>query len=100
MSSQFSYLQNNYNILKQERNDIEKIIRQNETLDSAYINGNLYVSTNYYNYIVYFFVALFLGFLLIWVSTSHEQYGGSNIKFGKITPLIFIILGLIIILKN
>lgn len=97
MSSQLTNLQNEYNILNQERNEIEKVIKQNETLNSAYINGNLYVSSNYYNYIVYLFIALFLIFLLIHLNFSQDQYGGSKTKLYTLYPFIFIILGLIII---
>lgn len=92
-------LQSNYSILQQERGEIEKIIRQNQMLDSAYIDGNLYVSSNYYNYVVYLFVALFLVFLLIRVGFSGEQHGGSNVNSRKIPPFIFLFLSLIIILN-
>jgi len=91
-----SILQKNYNKLQQERIEIERIIKENETLDSAYIDGNLYVSSNYYNYIVYLFVALFLLFLLIRLGVSNEQNGGSiTLERNKST---FGILGLCVII--
>lgn len=92
-------LQNNYNLLQQEQYKIEKVVRENQTLDSAYINGNLYVSSNYYNYVVYLFVALFLVFLLIRVGFSSGQYGGGNSNSRSISPFIFLLLALIIIIN-
>jgi lipopolysaccharide export LptBFGC system permease protein LptF len=94
-------LQQNYNSLEQERGQIEDIIRQYETLNSAQENGVINITSNYYRYIVYFIIALLLIFLLIKFSSSTEQRGGGHLK---IPPYIFLILALIILfnafLKN
>ena len=101
MSSQSeSILQNNYMILQQERSEIERITRENNTLNSAYIDGNLYVSANYYNYIVYLFISIFLVFLFLRVSFTGQQNGGGGIALenNKYIGLI-IVLSCIIILN-
>ena len=41
-------LNKNYNTLEQERGDIEKMVREYETLNAAYENGNINVTSNYY----------------------------------------------------
>ena len=60
------------NELDKEREEIAGIIRQNEVLSSAYENGNIYVSSNYFNYMVYLFVAIFLFMLLIKTGISSD----------------------------
>ncbi len=90
-------LQNNYKTLEEERTQIAEIIRQYETLNSAYENGSINATSNYYNYIMYLLIAIFLVMLLLRYTTS-EQVGGSW-NFGKFTPFIFVVLGLIIIVN-
>ena len=94
-------LQNNYKTLEEERNQISEIVRQYESLNSAYENGNLNVTSNYYSYIMYLIIAIFLVFILFKYGLANEQRGGAN---SSISPFIFIILGVIIlinaILKN
>ena len=92
-------LQQNYNTLEEERHQIEQIIRQYETLNSAYENGSINVTSNYYTYIMYLFIAIFLVFLLFKFGLTSEQRGGGNIHFGKISPFIFGILAFIIVLN-
>ena len=65
-------LQNNYLILIQERDQIEAMVRQFQTLNSAYENGNLVVTSNYYSYLILLFVAIFLVFLLMRFSLFGE----------------------------
>ena len=57
-------LQQNYDTLNQERVQIAEIIRQYETINVAEENGAINVTANYYNYIVYFMIAIFLILLL------------------------------------
>lgn len=96
-------LQNNYKTLEQERSQIAEIIRQYETLNSAYENGSINLTSNYYNYIMYLIVAIFLIILFLRYTSTSEQIGG-GMRFGKFTPYIFLILAFIIvvnaILKN
>jgi NADH:ubiquinone oxidoreductase subunit 3 (subunit A) len=58
-------LRNNYQTLSQERIHIEEMVRQFETLNAAYENGNINVTSNYYSYIVLLFVVIFLVGLLM-----------------------------------
>jgi len=94
-------LKNNYMTLEHERYQIEELIRQYGTLNSAYENGSINVTSNYYRYMMYLIMAIFLVLILIHFSLSKQQVGGANIKT---SPLIYIFLALIIItnafLKN
>jgi hypothetical protein len=65
-------LKNNYQILSQERYHIDEMVRQFQTIDSAYHDGNLIVTSNYYNYIVLLFVVVFLIFLFMRFSLFGE----------------------------
>jgi len=58
-------LNNNYQTLSQERLVIDKMVKQFETLNAAYENGNINVTSNYYFYIVLIFVTIFLIGLLM-----------------------------------
>ena len=96
-SEKAEILQKNYNVLEQERMEIEQIIRQYETLNSAYENGSINATSNYYSYILYLIIAVFLVFLLFKFSLTSEQRGGGNLS--KISPFIFILLGFIIVIN-
>ena len=103
MSSQKAeILQQNYNTLQEESKQIEQMIREYETLNSAYENEQINVTSNYYRYIIYVIIVIFLIFLLLKFSVTTEQRGGGN--FTKFSPFIFGLLGFIIvfnaILKN
>jgi ATP-dependent Zn protease len=69
---------NNNDILIKERKDIDNMINQFQTLNSAYEDGNLTVNANYMHYIVFMFVIIFLILLLLRVAISSPQYGGGN----------------------
>lgn len=87
-------LNKNYNTLEDERVEIEKIIKEYETLNSAYENGNINVTSNYYSYIMYVLIALFLVFLLLRLNMSNGQSGGGNMK---VSPWLLIFLSIVII---
>ena len=95
-------LNKNYNTLEQERTEIEEMIRQYETLNTAYENGNINVTSNYYSYIIYLLIAIFLVFLLLRVNVTNNQSGGGG--HIKVSPLLLIFLAAVIIfnayLKN
>ena len=101
-SQKAQILQQNYNTLEQERGQIMELIREYETLNSAQENGVINVTSNYYSYIIYVIIAIFLIILLTKINLSGQQRGGAS-SF-KISPLIFGILAFIIvfnaILKN
>jgi lipopolysaccharide export LptBFGC system permease protein LptF len=72
-------LQQNYVVLTQERENIGKMVREYETLNSAQENGDINVTMNYYNYIILVFIVLLLIFLLLRFSIPSEQSGGSGL---------------------
>ena len=71
-------LQQNYVVLTGDRDRIELMIREFETLNEAQQNSDINVTMNYYNYIVLLFVAIFLVCLLLRFSVPSEQVGGGN----------------------
>jgi NADH:ubiquinone oxidoreductase subunit 3 (subunit A) len=81
---------NNHNILLKERKDIDLILRQFTTLNTAYEDGNIILNANYLNYIILLFVVLFLVVLLFTFSISSNQYGGGSRKFNSSILLAFI----------
>jgi hypothetical protein len=94
-------LQNNYQTLIQERQEINEMVGQFETINAAYENGNINVTANYYSYIILIFVAIFLVFILIKLSVSGEQRGGGiESSFSKNHLLIFGFLGFVIVLNS
>ena len=76
ISDQQQVLYNNYDNLKKNNREINSLIGQFQTLNSAYRDQSQLVTTNYYNYIVLFFVALLLLFLFL--RFSEKQTGGGN----------------------
>lgn len=93
IQEQDAYLQQNYNLLKQERNHIHNLKKEFVTLNSATENSQLVVTSNYYNYIVLLFVSILLIFLLIKYSSTGQQTGGGN----NFTNDSFLILSLMLI---
>jgi hypothetical protein len=75
---------NNYNVLIEERKEIDSIIKNFQTLDAAYEDGNINVNANYMNYVVFLFVVVFLILLLLSSALSSPQFGGGvNITLPK-----------------
>lgn len=95
-SEKAEILENNYNMLEQERGEIVEMIRQYETLNSAYENGNINVTSNYYLYIVYLLMAIFFVLLFLRNSLSTNQTGGGHMK---VSPLLLIFLAAVIIIN-
>jgi hypothetical protein len=87
-------LHKNYGILELERGEIEAMIREYETLNSAYENGNENVSSNYYLYIIYLLIAILLVFAFLRISVSSIQTGGGHMK---VSPLLLVFLATVII---
>lgn len=69
---------NNYQSLTDQREEINRMLRSYETLDEAYVDGNINVTSHYYNYIVLLLITILLAFLLIKFSVSGKQTGGGN----------------------
>ena len=94
-------LQSNYQTLTQERAQIDEMIRQFETLNAAYEDGSINVTSNYYSYIVLVLIAIFLVFILMRYSLPGEQRGGGfDSNIAKNYFFIFGLLGFIIILNT
>jgi hypothetical protein len=94
-------LENNYKTLSQERIQIDEMINKFKTLNSAYENGNIIITTNYYSYIMLLFIVIFLVFILIKYSIPQQQRGGGNeFKFHINQLLIFSFLGFIIVFNS
>jgi NADH:ubiquinone oxidoreductase subunit 3 (subunit A) len=68
----------NYKMLSDERNQIEKITREYETINRAVENGNIIVTSNYYSYISLFLIAILLILLFFKFSFVGSQSGGGN----------------------
>jgi glucan phosphoethanolaminetransferase (alkaline phosphatase superfamily) len=92
-------LQKNYQILLDERIQIEQMMREFETLNSANENGQINVTSNYYKYIIFLFIALFLVFILIRYSSDITQRGGGKYIYNKAIWLFMIIFIAIMILN-
>ncbi len=93
-------LEQNYNTLEQERMQIETILREYETLNSAYENGNINVTSNYYSYIIYLLIAIFLIFLLFKFSLTEQQRGGGSYKHFSNSSFIIIGISMFVIILN
>jgi len=92
-------LQHNYKILQQERGQIEDMIRQYETLNSAYEDESINTTSQYYIYIMYLFIIIFLIILVLHLFSLPASQVGGGLIFSKINPFIFVILGIIIIVN-
>lgn len=76
-------LTNNYNKLMAERNEILELLRKYETLDTSESENQIYITKNYYSYILLSILAICMLVLLYTVysqsvpaNTSTIQYGG------------------------
>ena len=94
-------MMNNNAILIEERKQIDEMLNQFKTLNSAYEDGNIQVNASYMNYVVFLFVVIFLVFLLLRFSISGPQYGGGNKSMNKdyIIPFSVFLFSVIIILN-
>lgn len=90
-------LNQNYQTLEQERLEIDEMIKEFESLNSALENGNINVTTNYYSYIMYLLITILLIFLLMRINLNIEQRGGGQINKSY---LIYIFLIFIIIFNS
>lgn len=94
-------LNKNYYILEEERDQISNMVSQYNRLNSTLQNGSINVTSNYYRYIVFLLIVIFLIFILIRFSGSSEQYGGGeHLKFNIKLVIMYIVLGVIIIFNS
>lgn len=67
----------NYQTLMEEKDQLDLLMKENETAESAYNNSSLIVNSNYLSYIVLLIISILLVFLLIKFSLIEQQVGGS-----------------------
>lgn len=94
--NKFKILITNYDILEKERSHIQDMMNEYNTLDSAYVDGNIYATSSYYKYISYLLVAILLILLFFRFSLGGGQFGGSDRK--KTIPwFMFVFLSIVIV---
>ena len=71
-------LRQNYLVLNKERNEINEMVLNYETLNQAYEDGNLNATSNYYSYIALVLITILLVFLLVKFSLAGQQRGGGS----------------------
>jgi hypothetical protein len=75
------YAANLKNDVMQQVEQLNQMVLNYETLNQAYNDGSLNVTSNYYSYIVLLFITVLLAFLLVKFSATGQQSGGgSNFK--------------------
>lgn len=72
------HLKEIYSDLTKQRLYMKNVINQDNTLNAAYEDGAVYVTSKYYSYIALTFTAILLILLFLKYSTSGQQTGGGN----------------------
>ena len=101
-------LYNNYDNLQVNNQKINSLIGEFQTLNSAYRDQSQLVTTNYYNYIVLFFVAVLLLFLFLRFSETQSGGGRRNgvyldkniIFYVVFVVFVFVVYNILFIRKN
>ena len=105
MSIQQNSMNNSYKTLTDERIQLEKMIREHETLNRSYENGNINVTSNYYSYICLLFITILLICLFFKFSfTGSQRGGGDNISYlhnvYKLLPIFLALFAIIYFIKK
>ncbi len=79
INEQQQILYNNYDSLNKNNYEIKSLVREFETLNSAYRDKSELLTANYYSYIVLVFVSILL--LLLFLRYSGNQTGGGGNGF-------------------
>lgn len=66
----------NYQTLMEQKDQLDLLVKENETAESAYNNSSLIVNSNYSSYIALLIISILLVFLLIKFSLIEKQVGG------------------------
>jgi len=72
----------NYKELEIERENIDKLLEQYESLDITEKNNQIYVNKNYYSYILLFVLAIAIIVVLFKISTHANLSNGSSFQYG------------------
>jgi len=68
--------------LNKERNEIEKMINEYQTLDQQQIQGNLTVNQNYYSFVLLLFLA-FIIIIILWYFGRANTNSNTNSNYGS-----------------
>lgn len=101
--NKYRLLRFNYSKLEEQRADILEQLQNIQTLDSKQVNGELYVTKNYYNYIILFIVVVICCIILskiILNSVSSQNIASFDIMDYKYVFMIIIISILILSFFN
>jgi uncharacterized protein YukE len=97
-------MQQNYQVLEQERDQINEMVRQFQNLDGAMDDGEINVTMYYYNYVILSFIVIILVMLLIKYSLAGQtQRGGGNRFMNEamlLLGIMVVFLGLSNVFKN
>ena len=94
IQNQDERLKQKYADLMKHRLSIKNEINQDNTLNAAYEDGAIYVTSKYYSYIALTFTAILLILLFLKFSTSGQQSGGGNNCLNTSWLLILLIIGI------
>jgi hypothetical protein len=89
--TQTQAIEQNYQVLEAEREHINEMVSQYQTLQEATSDGEINVTMYYYNYIILAFIVFLLVLLLIKYSVTGQQNGGSVVgnRFYKEAMFLF-----------
>jgi hypothetical protein len=89
--SQTQAIEQNYQVLEEEREHINEMISQYQTLQEATNDGEINVTMYYYNYIILAFIVFLLVLLLVKYSVTGQQKGGTIVgnRFYKEAMFLF-----------
>ena len=98
-------MNNSYQRLADERNQIEKMSREYETVNRALDNGSIILTSNYYSYISLFLTSILLILLFLKFSfTGSQSGGGNNIGYlhnvYKLLPIFLVVFAIFYFIKK
>ena len=78
--TQTEFVENNYSNLKEERNQINRLLKENVTLNQASLNSELIVTQSYTYYVGLLLLTLMLGGIIIKYKSSRSTLVGGFFK--------------------
>jgi hypothetical protein len=88
------HLKEIYSDLTKQRLYIKNVINQDNTLNTAYEDGTVYVTSKYYSYIALTFTAILLILLFLKFLASGQQTGGGN-NYLNTSCIFFLLIGIL-----
>jgi hypothetical protein len=77
---QTEFVESNYSNLKEERNQINRLLKENITLNQASLNSELIVTQYYTYYVLLLLLTLMLGCLIVKYKANPGTLGGGSLK--------------------